>query len=73
MKNIFNEKNLNKFKNVLLAAFIFGGIGAYVGIQAMYAIDARQDDRINAVLHANSATKATVSQASPVPVATPGK
>jgi hypothetical protein len=50
------EPIINRAKNMLLAAFIFGSIGAWVGIQTMNTIDARQDDRINAVLKANTAT-----------------
>lgn len=68
MKNINYKPAVEKGKNILLAAFIFGGLGAYVGIQYTYSVDTRTDDRVNAILKANKVvTTVEAAQASVSP------
>jgi hypothetical protein len=41
MNKIFNTKNWNHVKNIMLAAFIFGSTGAYLGAQFTNQVNAR--------------------------------
>ena len=61
MKNINYKPAVEKGKNILLAAFIFGSLGAYVGVQYIYAEDAHTDDRINAILKAQKPAEGPVT------------
>lgn len=72
LNNEVKTTRLNQAKNTMLAAFIFGSVGAYVAVNAMNSIDARQSDRVNAALRAQSAH--VTAPVSPAAVeATPGK
>ena len=80
--SIVTTNRVEQAKSAVIALFVFGTLGAWIGVHVMYGVDARQDDRINAVLRANrpapSAPAAPVQASptatpSPAPVFTPGK